>query len=130
MLMRNTRVASHKRSYAKWKHTTLEEHMPRAHREYAEWTTQRLINWAATIGPATAAVVQKIHSHKAYPEHGLRSCRGIISLSRRFTPQRLETACERAVAFRGVNYTSIKSILVNALDTKPLPKQLGLLPVS
>lgn len=128
--LRNTRVASHKRSYAKWKHTTLEEHMPRAHREYAEWTPQRLVNWAATIGPATAAVVDKILSRKAYPEHGFRSCMGIISLSRRFTPMRLEAACERALVIRGVNYTSIKSILVNALDTKPLPKQLDLLPVS
>jgi transposase len=128
--LRNNRVASHKRSFAKWKHTTIDEHMPRAHREYAEWTPQRLVNWAGTIGPATAAVVEVILSRKSYPEHGFRSCMGIISLSRQFTPTRVEAACERALAIRGVYYASIKSILVNGLDTKPLPKQLELLPVS
>lgn len=128
--LRNNRIASHKRSFAKWKHTTIDEHMPRAHREYAEWTPQRLINWAGTIGPATAAVVESILSRKAYPEHGFRSCMGIITLSRQFTPQRVEAACERALAIKGVSYTSIKSILANGLDTKPLPRQLELLPVS
>lgn len=35
----------------------------------------------------------------------------------------------RAMFINGVSYTSIKSILTNNLDQKPLPKQQELLPV-
>jgi len=41
--------------------------------------------------------VENIMSRKVYPEHGFRSCMGIISLAKRYTKERLEAACERAV---------------------------------
>jgi len=75
-------------------------------------------------------VVEQILSRKAYPEHGFRSCMGVISLGKRFSKERLEAACKRALAIRGVSYKSIKSILENNLDQKPLPEQLELLTVS
>ncbi|NIR29425.1 MAG: transposase, partial [Gammaproteobacteria bacterium] len=40
---RGQRVASHRRSYLRGRHTTLPEHMPSSHRRYAEWTPERLI---------------------------------------------------------------------------------------
>jgi transposase len=58
------RVASHPRSPLKGKHSTNHEHMPKAHREYAEWTPPRLIAWAAQTGPATARVVEEILSRR------------------------------------------------------------------
>jgi len=127
---KGNRVASHPRSFVKGGYTTTPEHMPRAHREYAEWTPQRLISWAATAGKATAQVVEAILSRKVYPEHAFNSCLGIISLGRRFGNDRLEAACERALTIKGVHYKSIKSILENKLDQKPLPKQLELLSVT
>jgi len=127
---KGNRVASHPRSIVKGKHTTSPEHMPPSHREYAEWTPQRLISWAAQTGKATAAVIEAILSRKAYAEHGYRSCMGIFSLGKRFGKERLEAACERAMFIKGVSYTTIKSILNNNLDQKPLPKQQELLPVT
>jgi transposase len=127
---KGNRIASHPRSFVKGKHTTNPEHMPLSHREYAEWTPERLISWAAQTGKATAAVVESILSRKAYAEHGFRSCMGIISLGKRFGKERLEAACERALFIKGISYTSIKSILNNNLDQKPLPKQLELLTVT
>lgn len=124
------RVASHRRSLLAGRHTTVAEHMPKAHREFAEWTPQRIIAWAAQTGAATAQVVEAILSRKAYPEHGFRSCMGIISLAKRFERTRLEAACARALAIKGVNYRSIKSILENNLDQKALPAQQELLPVA
>lgn len=47
------RVASHRRDYTRRGHSTVPEHMPRAHREHASWTPQRLIHWAAETGPAS-----------------------------------------------------------------------------
>ncbi len=127
---KGNRVASHPRSFLKGKFTTNPEHMPPAHREYADYTPGRLISWASQTGKATAAVVESILSRRAYPEHGVRSCMGILSLGKRFGKDRLEAACERALFIRGVSYTSIKSILHNNLDQKPLPKQQELFTVT
>lgn len=124
------RIASHPRSFVKGKHTTDPEHMPTSHREYAEWTPERLITWASQTGKATATVVESILSRKAYAEHGFRSCMGIISLGKRFGKERLEAASERALFIKGISYTSIKSILNNNLDQRPLPKQQELLTVT
>lgn len=128
-LYNNNRVASHPRSYVQGKHSTTPEHMPKSHREFAEWTPQRLISWAAQTGTATAEVVEIILSRKIYAEQGFRSCMGIISLSKRYTKERLEAACQRAITIKGVTYKSIKSILENNLEQKPLAKQLELLTV-
>lgn len=114
------RVASHARSQLKGKHTTRPEHMPRAHLEFAEWTPERFISWATKTGPETARAIENVLSRRTYPEHGFRSCMGIISLGKRYGQERLEAACERALLIKGVNYKSIKSILENNLDKKPL----------
>lgn len=127
---KGNRVASHPRSFAKGKHTTNPDHMPPAHREYADCTPGRLVVWAQKNGPATIAVVESILSRQAFPEHGVRSCMGILSLGKKFGRERLEAACERAMFIKGVSYTSIKSILINNLDQKPLPKQQELFTVT
>ena len=111
-------------------HTTTPEHMPKGHREYAEWTPERLIAWAGRIGEACANVVATILGRRTHPEQGFRSCRGIISLAKRFSEERLEAACGRALSIKGVSYRSIKAILENNLDKKPLltQPQLPLVP--
>ncbi|EPN54802.1 putative transposase subunit, partial [Pseudomonas syringae pv. actinidiae ICMP 19079] len=50
-------TVSHLRSQHKGRHTTQTEHMPKSHREHAEWTPQRLIRWAEQTGPNTAGVI-------------------------------------------------------------------------
>src|ERR1700676_1782379 len=94
--------------------------MPKAAFGFAEWTSQRFISWAAKTGPETARAIESVLSRRTYPEHGFRSCMGIISLGKRYGNDRLEAACERALLIKGVNYKSIKSILENNLDKKPL----------
>ena len=74
---RGQRVASHRRSPLKGRHTTVSEHMPRAHRAYAEWTPQRLVRWAERNGPDTAALIEAILVRRAHPQQGFRSALGI-----------------------------------------------------
>ncbi|MFA4837566.1 MAG: hypothetical protein WC749_16060, partial [Dehalococcoidia bacterium] len=62
------RVASHIRNYKRG-YTTVPEHMPKAHREYAEWTPERLVNWAAQTGESTAKLVDAILAGKVHPQH-------------------------------------------------------------
>jgi transposase len=119
---KNDRVACHRRSYKRG-YTTLAEHMPKAHREYAEWTPERLVNWAAKTGEATAKLVETILAGKVHPQQGFNSCMGIISLSRKYGNERVEAASQRVLAIGGASYTSLKSILVKGLDSKPLPGQ-------
>jgi len=117
---KSIRVASHARSNVIGGRTTNPEHMPRAHREYAEWTAERFISWSGEIGKSCAKVVDDILSQRIHPEQALRFCKGLRSLSRRFGCDRLEVACTRALHIKGVSYRSIKSILEHNLDKKPL----------
>jgi len=110
------RVASHPRSFARGQATTTNDHRPASHQAYLEWTPSRIISWAAETGPATAALVDEIMSSKPHPEQGYRSCLGIIRLSGKFGPERLEAASSRALSVRAVSYQSVKSILASGLD--------------
>jgi transposase len=119
---KHKRVASHQRSYKRG-YTTVTDHMPKAHKEFAEWTPERLINWAAKTGESTAMLVHTILAGKVHPQQGFNSCMGIISLSNKYGAERVEAASKRALAIGGTSYTSLKSILANSLDSKPLPGQ-------
>jgi transposase len=119
---RGQRVASHRRSSHKGGFTTVTAHMPRAHREYAEWTPQRLVRWAEKTGLATAEVVTTILATRAHPQHGFRSCLGIMRLGKTYGDTRLEAACRRALAVGATSYKSIQSILKTGLDQQPLPQ--------
>jgi len=54
------RVASHAFSPLRHRHTTVTEHMPSAHRRYAEWTPAKMMSEAAKVGPATVALFEAI----------------------------------------------------------------------
>jgi transposase len=118
---RGQRVASHIRDNRPCAHTTQKEHMPHSHQQYLEWTPSRIIHWAGTVGKSTAQVVETIMSSRQHPEQGYRSCLGILRLAKHYSPDRLETACQRAVAIKGCSYKSIRSILEKGLDQQPLP---------
>jgi transposase len=109
-------VASHARSRVPYRATTIHEHRPKSHQAHLDWTPSRLINWAATVGPSTAKVVQTILESKPHPESGYRACLGILGLAKAFTPARLEAASGRALLLGIYSYHSLKSILKHSLD--------------
>ena len=115
---RGKRVAVHRRGPPNRGHTTLPEHMPSSHRRYADWTPERIKREAAEIGPHAAVLVEIIMREKRHPEQGYRSCRGIVKLVGRFPRERVEAACERALAIRARSFSSVKSILDTKLDRK------------
>ncbi|HEV2606567.1 MAG TPA: IS21 family transposase [Xanthomonadaceae bacterium] len=110
------RIASHAFSAVRNRHTTITEHMPSAHRRYAEWTPAKMMSEAALIGPAAIALVEAIMKAKPHPEQGFRSCLGIISLVRTYGSERVEAASRRGNDIGATTYGSIKSILLNGLD--------------
>jgi transposase len=125
----NTRVAQHRRDRTPNGYTTLAEHMPSNHRFYAEWSAERFLNWAATMGPQTAEVIAKVLSAAAYPPQAFRSCLGILSLARRHGSDRLNKACGKALHVGTQSYTRIKNMLALGMEEETQPHlDLGALP--
>ena len=115
------RVACHRRAAPGDRGaTTLNDHRPASHRRHAEVTPQMLRERAARIGPATAILVDVILRDRPHPEQGFRSCLGILRLARSYGPERLDAACDRALAINTRTMTSVKSILLNRLDGRRL----------
>jgi len=128
ILYQGKRVASHARSNHPGKHSTIPEHRPKAHQKYLEWTPSRIVDWAATIGPFTAQLAEKMLSERPHPEQGYRSCLGLIGLGRRYSKDRLEAAAQRALHLQAHSYQKVKLILARGLDRQSMSESVALLP--
>jgi transposase len=117
---RGNRVASHRRSEQKGRHTTVPDHMPEAHRQAGAWSPERLARWAAKTGPATEQLILNVLSARQHPQQAYRSCLGILRLGKAYGDERLEAACCRALILGSHSYKSIESILRHGLDQQPL----------
>ena len=119
LFCKGERVAVHLRGGGRGRHTTIPEHMPSAHRRYAEWTIERIRADAAAIGPSTAKLVALILENRPHPEQGYRASIGILRLARHYGADRLEAACDRGLDIGARSYGSIQSILKHGLDRRP-----------
>lgn len=79
---RGKRVAAHQRRYNGRRHGTEPDHMPAAHRRYAEWSPERFGRWARTIGPNTEGLITAVLANRPHPEQGFWTCLGILRLYR------------------------------------------------
>lgn len=124
------RVAAHARSHVRAGYTTLKEHMPPEHQQYAEWSPERFIQWAGKTGKATAELVARIMASRTYSEQGYRACMGIIRLARAYEPERVEAAAKRALRYNTCSFRSLSAILAAGLDRQTdgggPPRQLSL----
>ena len=123
----NQCIANHGVSLVRGAFTTTAEHMPASHRAHLEWTPAKLISWGQRIGVSTAAVVTWQLEHRPHPEQGYRACLGLLALVRRYSVERLEDACARALAIRAPHLRSVSNILKSGLDRQPslLPATSG-----
>jgi transposase len=122
------RVASHLRSRGNGNAITNSEHRPKSHQEHLAWPPSRILNWAGTIGPNTARVVDRIMEDKPHPEMGYRACLGVIRLAKKYSNERLEAAATRGLLTGAWRYKSIESILKNSLDLQSLEAPTDLIP--
>ncbi len=110
------RVACHGRSHSQAGHTTLDEHMPQAHRHQADWTPERFEEWSSDIGPSTHHIVQLQLKAKRHPQQTFRSVMALLSLTKQYDRVRLERACTRALQIGSPTRTSVQSILKKGMD--------------
>jgi transposase len=120
---KGTRVASHRRSYQKYRHSTIAEHMPASHLWYAEWTPDRLVEWGRKSGDHVATLFDDIMKTRVHPEQGYRACMGIMRLGKKVGNNRLDAACQRALAIGGKSYSCVRNILERGQENAPLPSE-------
>ena len=119
---RGKRVAAHHRRYGGPRHGTLPDHMPSAHRHYAEWTPERFQRQARDIGPNTEALILAVLTRRPHPEQGFRTCLGVLQLFRGLDAARAEAVSLRAIEIGGLSYASVASILKHRLDQSASPQ--------
>ena len=111
-------ICSHPRALHKGDWLTRNEHYPPGKAAFLDKTPQRCQEQAASIGTATAAVVEELLAER--PADRLRSVQALLRLVDRVGRQRLESACRRALHFGDPRYRRIKTILDAGLEAEPL----------
>lgn len=125
----NKRVASHMKVNRPGAFVTENLHMPHEHRQYLQWTPERIKLWGEKIGPFTKELMDQIMEHRDHPEHGFRGCLGIVRLSKTYTPERVENACKRALELEAYNYRSVKSLLERNLENLTPAEKKNIVPL-
>ncbi len=121
IFLRGRRVASHLRSRAEGRATTVTEHMPSSHRRHREWTHEKIRREAARMGADAATLIDAILEGRPHPEQGFRSAIGILGLAKRHGPERVDAACARAIALGTRSYGSVARILSNRAEAVAPP---------
>ena len=108
-----TRIASHLRFHGRPnQYSTVDGHMPPDHQAYLQWNGERFIRWAEQIGQHTAAIVRIFLSAHKVEQQGYKSCMALLKLADRYSPQRLESACRKALSYTSSpSLKSVQSIL-------------------
>ena len=97
----HNRIASHKRLFGrKGQYDTILEHMPEDHQKYLEWNGDRFRKWAERIGNNTYKVVDAILTSKRVEQQTYKGCMGLLKLADRYSVERLEAACEKALSIQ------------------------------
>ena len=97
---KSCRIASHSRLFGRsGQYQTIPEHMPEKHQLYQEWNTDRFISWAKNIGEQTEIVIRSILTSCKVEQQGYRSCMALLKAADKYSIQRLESACQRALSY-------------------------------
>jgi transposase len=112
------RIASHQKQpdYIKYGWSTHAEDMPDQFQQ-TEWDDRRIRKWAYSIGNNTGEVIDRIFDSVKMKEQGYNSSLSVLRLSKSYSEERLEVACEIALAkVRVPRYQHLKSILSSNQD--------------
>lgn len=104
-------VAAHVRAEERGRRRTHEAHRPQRHVAVIEQTFTRLLERAATVGPAAVEVLRRQTALRKHPEETLRGAQGILRLAIDFSPEQLERACERSLALQSYSYRTVRALI-------------------
>jgi transposase len=116
-------IASHKRSRRPFLYTTVDDHLASKHKYQAEWSVEKFLERAKTVGEQTEKYIHEILARRQHPEQAYKTCQGILSFASRIGEERLEAACRRANFYGDYSYKTISTILEKRLDHVPLEQE-------
>lgn len=128
------RVATHQRLFLhgrQYRYQTREEHMPRHHLEWKKaqgYDAAYFLEQGLLIGPATQWAMQQVLLGRIHEPQAYNSCKGILQLAKKHSPERLEKAAKRCQSGGKATYNMLKRILRLNLDQdeEQPPAQLSL----
>lgn len=91
---------------------------------YAMRAPDRLIRQAVVLGPNVGQFAERLLD-APFPWSKLRQGQKLLRLAERYTPERLEAACTRALGFDLVDVRRLERILVLALEHESQPVPAG-----
>ncbi len=127
---RGRQIASHLRSQARGRATTLREHQPQAHqRAGVEDTRVRLEDKARDLGPHVHAFVTAVMERNPNPEFGFRSRYGVLRLANGHEPARFDAACRYPLELGTRTYRGLDNILRTGADRAAAEQEPEALPL-
>lgn len=118
----HVRIASHVRKECSPEPVYLPEHMPEKHRCYLQYNSDGFRKWAEQVGTSALIVVNTFLSMHKVEQQGYKPCASLMRLADRYTPQRLESACTKALSYTpNPSLKNITTILKNGQDKVPKP---------
>lgn len=112
------RICSHVRLYGRRnQYSTTESHMPEKHQQFVQWNGDRFRTWAGKIGIETKTVVSAVLAGYKVEQQGYKACMGLLKLADKYTPERLENACRKALTFTPrPSLKNVQAILASGQD--------------
>ncbi|RFA11652.1 IS21 family transposase, partial [Subtercola boreus] len=86
--------------------------------KYREWDTVRIRAWAERVGPQMVTVVSRIFESVPVEEQGFDAALAVLRLTRRYSSERVEHACQIALEsrVRSPRYAHLRPILETGQD--------------
>lgn len=113
----NNRIATHIKQRYQSQPTYIPEHMPENHRMYLEYNGDAFKEWAGGIGASTLTVTKSFLSMHKVEQQGYKPCASLMKLADRYSTERLEKACEKALTYTpNPSLKNISTILKNGQD--------------
>ena len=118
-----TLVASHPRGTRPGQWMTNLDHLPPEKTAYLRETPQWCLEQARTVGENCHEFVATLIGDGILDR--LRAAQGLLRLRRKYGSSRLEDACRRAISFDNYRYNTVKRILEQGLDQRPIDEGEG-----
>ena len=88
---------------------------------YTMKAPERIKRSAALLGPAVGQFAQRLFDNR-HPWSKIRQGHKLIRLGDRYTAERLDAACQRALAVDLIDVRRVERILVQALEEEAMPQ--------
>jgi transposase len=116
----NTRIAIHQRNTNRGVYTTIKDHLSSTHQAYQSWSPEYFKTLAEKQGEYVMKLIEALICQNDYPETAYKRAMGIIQLHHKYSSERLNNACQRALYANAISYRNVKNILKNNLDKDPI----------